>query len=97
MSENDPGALADKREGEAQELERLGDQLHDHVQSVREDWRRKRADPGVPGAVPEDSSDQDAQESPASEAPPQGAEPGASVTPAEGAAGPPADVPEESA
>jgi hypothetical protein len=36
------------------ELERRSDDLGRRTDEVRQDWRRKRADPGVPGAVPEE-------------------------------------------
>jgi hypothetical protein len=49
---NDPGDLADDLERQADELEDLSRQAEKHVNDVREDWERKRADPGVPGAVP---------------------------------------------
>jgi hypothetical protein len=52
VSANDPERLADQREREAQELERRSRELADRVRGVREDWERKRADPGVPGAPP---------------------------------------------
>jgi hypothetical protein len=41
-----------KRRGD--ELERRSDDLGRRTDEVRQDWRRKRADPGVPGAVPEE-------------------------------------------
>ena len=51
--------LADLRR-RSEELKRRSDQLEGQSQElgrkteeVRQDWRRKRADPGVPGAVPE--------------------------------------------
>jgi len=52
--------LADLRR-RSEELQRRSDQLEERSQDlgrktaeVRQDWRRKRADPGVPGAVPEE-------------------------------------------
>jgi hypothetical protein len=53
MADKDPAQLADELEREANELQRRSDELQDEVQDVREDWTRKRADSGVPGAVPE--------------------------------------------
>jgi hypothetical protein len=38
----------------SEELERRSEQLGRRTEEVRQDWRRKRADPGVPGAVPEE-------------------------------------------
>jgi hypothetical protein len=36
------------------ELELRSDELGRRTEAVRQDWRRKRADPGVPGAIPEE-------------------------------------------
>jgi hypothetical protein len=47
-----PDKLADRLEKEADQLENRGDQLGDRVDEVRQDWKRKRGDPGVPGANP---------------------------------------------
>jgi hypothetical protein len=52
MSERDPDQLADQLDEEADKLERRSEELGSKVQDVRDDWERKRADPGVPGAVP---------------------------------------------
>jgi hypothetical protein len=41
-----------KRRGD--QLERRNDELGRRTETVRQDWRRKRADSGVPGAVPEE-------------------------------------------
>jgi hypothetical protein len=45
---------SDKLKGESDELEHRSDDLGRRTEEVRQDWRRKRADPGVPGAVPEE-------------------------------------------
>lgn len=52
MSESDPERLADELEEEAGTLERRSEELHEKVEEARQDWERKRADPGVPGAPP---------------------------------------------
>jgi len=95
MPENDPGELADQREREADRLEQRGEALEGDVENVRQDWERKRADQGVPGAPPREGDGaeaEDARSSPAPEAPPEGAGPSAAETPTEGAGGPPADT-----
>jgi hypothetical protein len=46
-----PDALAEKMEGEAQRLEERSHDLGQDIQETRQDWERKQADPGVPGAV----------------------------------------------
>jgi hypothetical protein len=63
--EQDPGALADEMEQEADRLEDRSKELGEEVQDVRQDWERKRADEGVPGANPpeaDERSDQDESE-----------------------------------
>jgi hypothetical protein len=42
--------LADQREREADELGQRSDELQSAVSDARDDWARKRADEGVPGA-----------------------------------------------
>jgi hypothetical protein len=48
----DPGALADEMEEEADRLEDRSKKLGEDVDDVRKDWERKRSDQGVPGANP---------------------------------------------
>ena len=50
--QEDPGGLADELEQQARKLERRSEDLGEDVQDVRQDWERKRADQGVPGANP---------------------------------------------
>ena len=95
MREHDPSELADRHEHQADQLEHRGDQLQDEVESVRQDWERKRADPGVPGAPSREGQAEDADTSPGPEAPPEGAGPSGAETPPEGASGPPADADED--
>ncbi|MGI8573641.1 MAG: hypothetical protein ACR2L9_13580 [Solirubrobacteraceae bacterium] len=55
--EREAEALAQQAEEQADELERRSGQLQDEVGAVREDWRRKRADPSIPGApLPEEDA-----------------------------------------
>jgi hypothetical protein len=63
MPDEDPNKLADQLEDEADKLAAEGDRLEGRAQEVRQDWQRKRADPGVPGANP------DAEEPPEKEEP----------------------------
>jgi hypothetical protein len=99
MSENDPERLADAREREAAELQQQSDRLAEDVSDARDDWERKRADEGVPGAPPHEKSpaadEGDAADSPDPNAPPPGAGPSEAEMPEEGAGGPPADVIDE--
>jgi hypothetical protein len=60
MSEqHDPDRLADELEGETDRLQARSEQLHEQIEDVRDDWERKRADEGVPGAPPRQDSDHD--------------------------------------
>jgi len=51
-SSQDPQALAEGLEREADELEHRSHELERKIDAARSDWERKRADPGVPGAPP---------------------------------------------
>jgi uncharacterized protein YukE len=57
--------LADQMKQEGDEMERRSAELGDEISDVRDDWQRKRADEGVPGApppedeAPEESADSD--------------------------------------
>jgi hypothetical protein len=54
MSEReDHTQLADELEERADRLQTENDKLGDKIGDVRDDWERKRADPGVPGAAPD--------------------------------------------
>jgi hypothetical protein len=88
MSERDVNELADGLQREADQLERRAGELEDRAKALKEDWQRKRADQGVPGAPPPDRHEDEAQgvRSPAPQAPPSEAK-----TPSEGAVGPPSD------
>ncbi len=53
MSEReDYEGLADELGDHADRLEQQSERLEDEIGDVREDWERKRSDPGVPGAPP---------------------------------------------
>lgn len=41
---------ADELEREADDMQRASDRLEKEIGETREDWRRKQADPAVPGA-----------------------------------------------
>ena len=54
------GKLADELEDRADALASESEQLGERIADVRDDWRRKRADAGVPGATPDwDDPDED--------------------------------------
>jgi hypothetical protein len=96
MSETDPDELARQLEREGDELEERSDKLEGGVEETRQEWERKRSDPGVPGANPrEEGPEEQPEDSPAPQAPPEDAEPSAAETAPEGAVGPPADSDEE--
>ena len=48
----DPEALADEMEQQADRLEDRSKKLGENVDDVRKDWERKRSDQAVPGANP---------------------------------------------
>jgi hypothetical protein len=62
MSEReDYDRLADELGADADKLEQENKRLEKEISDVRQDWERKRADAGVPGAPPPDAdSDRDA-------------------------------------
>jgi hypothetical protein len=63
MSGTDPEKLAEQLQTEARNLQAQSHRLGEEVSQAREDWERKRADPGVPGAPPAQRSAQDPSES----------------------------------
>lgn len=52
-------AAADQLEREAREMERRSGELQGEIDSVRNDVRRKRNDPSIPGLPPEDGDGHD--------------------------------------
>jgi hypothetical protein len=57
--------LADQLKNESDRLEQRSNELGEEISDVRDDWQRKRNDPGVPGAPPPESeeSEESAEES----------------------------------
>ncbi|HEY6525949.1 MAG TPA: hypothetical protein VIY10_19350 [Solirubrobacteraceae bacterium] len=54
MSEREQyGKLADELDDRADALAADNERLGDRIADVRDDWNRKRADAGVPGATPD--------------------------------------------
>ncbi len=65
MEEQEPQKLADELEHDSDRLERRADELGGEIDEVRTDWKRKRNDPSVPGAPPEEEPrDEDAPAEP---------------------------------
>jgi hypothetical protein len=60
--QEDPGALADEMEAEADRLEARSKELGENVDDVRKDWERKRSDQGVPGANPPAAGEEETSE-----------------------------------
>ena len=51
-------------ERDVQEMEERVERLEDEISDTRQDWKRKRNDPGVPGALePDESNDPSNDES----------------------------------
>jgi hypothetical protein len=71
MSEREQyGELADELEDRADTLAEHSHRLGDDIADAREDWRRKRADAGVPGATPDwDDPEEDEDEDEDDDAP----------------------------
>jgi hypothetical protein len=63
VPETDHERLADKLEEELRKLERHSEEVEREVKEARDDWERKRADPGVPGA-PAPAREQDETSAP---------------------------------
>ena len=64
MSEREQyGELADELEDRVDTLADHSRSLGEEITDVRKDWERKRADAGVPGAIPDcDDPDEDADD-----------------------------------
>ncbi len=82
MSDRDPRQLSDALEKETNELERESSELADQIDATRQDWERKRADDGVPGAPPPSEGAPEAEPTPGAEAKDESGE--ASEAPGEG-------------
>ncbi len=50
---------ADELESELDDMEERSERLEDDIDESRKDWESKKADPSVPGAVPDEGSDED--------------------------------------
>jgi hypothetical protein len=59
MGDNDPEQIAEGMEKEARDMERRSEELKQRTEDVSQEWQRKRADPGVPGAPPPASGEED--------------------------------------
>lgn len=46
--------MTEQPERAADDMEERSERLEDEISDVREDWERKKADSGVPGAPPDD-------------------------------------------
>jgi hypothetical protein len=57
MTENDP--RADDLERELDQMQERSDRLESEIGETRKDWESKKADPAVPGAVPDDAGGDD--------------------------------------
>ncbi len=52
MEHEEHEELADELDGRVDDLARENSKLADEITQVRQDWKAKRSDPSVPGAVP---------------------------------------------
>ncbi|HEX5620904.1 MAG TPA: hypothetical protein VFX51_20955 [Solirubrobacteraceae bacterium] len=57
MSEHD--RQADELEAELDDMDERVENLEGEIKDTREDWERKKADSGVPGAPPDADADSD--------------------------------------
>jgi hypothetical protein len=53
-AEQEPDKLAADLEHEAKKLEHGTDELGEEIAEARQEWKRKRNDPNIPGAPPEE-------------------------------------------
>ncbi len=49
--------MSEEPERELEEMEERASKLEEEIDTVRKDWERKKADPGIPGALQDDDSD----------------------------------------
>jgi hypothetical protein len=49
--------MSEQPEREADEMEERSERLEDDIDEAREDWERKKRDPSVPGAEPDQDED----------------------------------------
>jgi hypothetical protein len=55
MAESDHEQIANRLEDESAALEHHVRELQSEIENARHEWERKRADPAVPGAPPEEA------------------------------------------
>jgi hypothetical protein len=58
----DHDKLADEMAHEGDQMEQRSAELGDEIKDVRDDWKRKRADEGVPGAPPPEGDESEEPE-----------------------------------
>lgn len=59
MRDTDARELADRLDEEVADLEHRSEELEQRTKDVAQDWQKKRSDPSVPGAPPDDDEDSD--------------------------------------
>jgi hypothetical protein len=57
MGEPDHEQIADRLQDKSDALERHVRELGGEIEHAKDDWERKRADAGVPGAIPPEEPD----------------------------------------
>ena len=55
---------SEELEGGTEKLEAEAERVEEHIQETRRDWEAKKQDDAVPGAMPEDSSEDEQSEEP---------------------------------
>lgn len=55
---------ADELEGQADDMQRASEKLEQGISETRDEWRRKQADPSVPGADEADDDQLDREREP---------------------------------
>jgi chaperonin cofactor prefoldin len=50
-------AAAEEMEAEIEALEKHSDEVGEEIEATEAEWKRKQADPAVPGAEPDDDED----------------------------------------
>ncbi len=64
MASEDHEPLVEELESQADRLEQQGREVQDRIDETRQEWERKRADDGVPGANPPPRQSPPGEESP---------------------------------
>jgi hypothetical protein len=62
--EHDHEELGEQLESDAEKMQGRAEELGQEIGDVREDWRSKQEDSGVPGAEPSGGDDEDDAEHP---------------------------------